>query len=120
MTPPRLLQTGTFVAALLLAVAGCSGHKSTASSAPSTSAVTRHSAAPAAATPAKTSTPSTPSAGASGTKTCPAGDTSGLIGGKSKCLAVGQLCSAKNVGDYPQFGFTCTQQGTRYVLAKKQ
>ncbi len=42
-----------------------------------------------------------------------------MIGGKSKCLRVGQQCSAKNTADYPAYGFVCNAKGSTYVLTKK-
>lgn len=104
-------------AALLLAVTGCNSHKSS-TAAPAAAAPSR------AATIQPTSQPTSPARGnasaAPGSKTCPAGTVSGRIGGASKCLAVGQQCSAKHVADYTQYGFVCNQNGTRYILARKQ
>ncbi len=54
-----------------------------------------------------------------GSKTCTAGHTQAMINGKSKCLAAGQICSAKAVTQYPQYGFVCTTTNGKLVLRKK-
>lgn len=107
------LAAGAF---LVLVLAGCQGH------ATATKALTP-SASPHAATSASAHASPFPagqvaSSASPGIKTCPAGDTAARIGGVSKCLAVGQQCSAKNASQYPAYGFTCEQKATRYVLRK--
>ena len=104
-------------ALLLLTLTACGGSKGTAAaSATATSSKTTTATATHASTPA---TSASPEGGATGGKSCPGGDTSGVIGGKAKCLHAGQECSEKHAADYAQYGFTCTQQGQKYVLAKK-
>ena len=112
------LRTGTAVLALGLALAGCKSNKT--ASGPAPAAPVHTSAAAPTASPAGTSAgAATAASGAAGAKTCTAGRTSAVIGGVSKCLAPGQQCSAKHINDYPQYGFTCEQNGTRYTLKKK-
>lgn len=115
MTTPILVRAGILAAALLLATTGCNSHKS-ATSTPSAVTPARSAPATAAAAPAPVGT----TRGAiPGPKTCPAGDSSGVIGGKNKCLAAGQQCSIKNAADYPQYGFVCTPNGATNTLKKK-
>lgn len=54
----------------------------------------------------------------SSSKTCPSSATKGTIGGKTKCLEVGQECSHKHASDYSQYGFSCVAKGNRYYLKK--
>ncbi|GAC1441578.1 MAG: hypothetical protein NVSMB55_09780 [Mycobacteriales bacterium] len=113
------LRTATAVLAVGLALAGCKSNKSAS---PATDAPARTSAAapsPAATVVAPAAGATVAASGPAGAKTCTAGHTSAVIGGVSKCLAPGQLCSSKHIGDYPQYGFTCEQNGTRYTLKKK-
>jgi len=53
-----------------------------------------------------------------GAKTCTAGHTQAVINGKSMCLAVGQICAAKAVSQYQQYGFVCAANG-KLVLRRK-
>lgn len=112
------LGAGAAAALLLLALTACGGSKgTTASSATATSS--RATTAATATRAPKPMTSASSAGGATGAKTCPGGDASGVIGGKAKCLHAGQECSQKHAADYVQYGFTCTQQGQKYVLAKK-
>jgi len=52
-------------------------------------------------------------------KTCSAGHSQAMINGKSKCLAAGQVCSAKAVAQYPQYGFVCASSNGKLVLRRK-
>ena len=117
MLSPTAVRTGTAVLALALALTGCKSSKTTA--APSAAAPVRTAAAPSAAAASPAAAASSAAGAATGTKTCTAGHTAAVIGGVSKCLAPGQECSSKHVNDYPQYGYTCEQNGTRYTLKKK-
>ena len=112
------LGAGGTAAVLLLALTACGGSKGT-TAAPATTASSKTTTAPTATRAATPKTSASSAGGATGTKSCPGGDTSGVIGGKSKCLHAGQECSEKHAADYVQYGFTCAQQGQKYVLAKK-
>lgn len=113
------LRSATALLAMVLVLAGCKSSKPASSTASVAPARTTASA------PAKSSASVSPAAGAgsasaaAGTKTCSAGYTAAMIGGVSKCLAPGQECSSKHINDYPQYGFRCEQNGTRYTLKKK-
>lgn len=119
MLSSAALRGGTALIALALALTGCKSGKSTA--APMAAAPVRTAAAP--STAPRSAAPvvgaTTAASGVAGSKTCPAGHTAAVIGGASKCLAPGQECSAKHINDYPQYGYTCEQNGTRYTLKKK-
>jgi len=42
-----------------------------------------------------------------------------VINGKSKCLAAGQICSAKAVSQYQQYGFACATANGKLMLRRK-
>ena len=111
------IRIATVVVALSLALAGCKSSKPAAVSASTTPA---HATATSTATVAPRLGSTSPAASApAGSKTCTTGHTSAVIGGVNKCLAPGQQCSSKHISDYPQYGYSCEQTGTRYILKKK-
>jgi len=40
---------------------------------------------------------------------CPPGQLSGIVGGRRKCLAAGELCSQQHRSDYARYGFGCAE-----------
>lgn len=112
------LRTVIAAGALTLVATGCGGHTKAATSNGGGAALTPSSPR-ASALSSTAAAPSTGPTGVTGAKKCAASDTAAVIGGRSKCLHVGQQCSAKHAADYPTYGFTCDQKGTVYVLTKK-
>lgn len=114
--PVVLLGGGALV--LALSLTGCgSGSKSAGGGATPTSSSASTSARSAGGA-ASGSASGAPSASPAG-KTCTAGHTTATINGKSKCLAVGQQCSAKAIDQYPQYGYVCAQSSGKLLLRRK-
>ena len=38
----------------------------------------------------------------------------GTVGGKTKCLHVGEACSRKHLSDYRRYGFVCVPAGSSF------
>ena len=49
-------------------------------------------------------------------KTCPAGFTHAVIGGKQKCLHAGEYCSHSEAGQYRPYHFVCVRVRGTYRL----
>lgn len=107
--------------AVLLAagLSGCGGHSKSASSSKAAAGSTASATARASSgTATSTGKASKKSGTSGGHKTCSSKATSATIGGKAKCIEVGQECSHKHAADYTQYGFKCEAKGNTYVLRK--
>lgn len=122
MSAQRRIAAAIFGTALAaVGLTGCASSGRSATPAVSSSTPTASSTSP------TSSTSATASGGASSplssspatSRTCPGGHTSARINGAAKCLAAGQQCSSKAVAQYPQYGFVCSQVGTRLLLRRK-
>ncbi len=124
-----LLSSAALVAAVTLAGCGGSAAKTarTASAAASaggsgasagTSGTSGGKSSAAGGSSSSAGASSSTTSGAAG-KTCSGGHSQAMINGKGKCLAVGQMCSAKAVSQYPQYGFVCATSNGKLVLRRK-
>jgi len=111
-----LLSSAVLVAAVTLT--GCGG--SAAKKASTGAASAAGGASSSSGAYSSSGAPSSSGASAGGpAKTCSAGHSQAMINGKSKCLAAGQVCSAKAVAQYPQYGFVCATSNGKLVLRRK-
>lgn len=110
-TRSGLVLTGSV--ALCLSMSACGG-KSTSSTTKTTTHVSSASAKASASGTSNSSSHKSSSTKSNSTASC----THAKIGGVSKCINVGQMCSHKHAADYTAYGFACKAKGNEYILSK--